>query len=429
MKRLIALGVGVLLAFAVTPALAWGMGTEKTIMVFSEASNSLCVNPTYFPNPAVEYFKPLEPPTTGPFHEEPPYCASTPTHPITEGGLAGGPSGFKYGANPLYGASIAGGTWVSPYPGAKSSHVPAYYVYDAEFEIPCTPEAAAMKGQFLADNAAAAYLNGKWLAHDELNNSPTAKNFVMPTAFAGVPGPGLNILQFVVLDQTEPYTGLDFKAIIKYKCKEIRWEKVGTEKEQTISWGKLTFTTPVGPVTCKKSDAGNIWNPKKGNGLDETVLFDLYECSAEECPKGVEVTASGLPWNTELEEVSGVIRDKMTGVALSVDCEGRVFNFAGELTPKVVKATKKTPGIDEFDAGSGGLQSTEGTGFELKVAGKDNMAGFLNLEPIGATSTSIKPSKEEKTAEKAVLKEEKVDEARNKKEAPRLEKEGEERGE
>ncbi len=409
-------------ACAAMPSLA--QAAEKTtkqlsVSVYSEETNSLCVEPkdgTIFANPGPPLnFAPLEAGNSQPteFPETGAACAEPArTHPIAEGGERGGPSGFKYKygnpvkERPLYESHIAGAQWVTVYAGARSGgHDPAYYIYNAKFSLKCT-RGAVLKGEFAADNAAGVFLNGHWIGQDAMAETPA--NFT-PKPFSDIEKyflVGSNTLQFIVYDTSQPYAGLDFAANTKYgPCSSTKWgPKVGTEKEQTVSSGKLTFNTAVGPVTCKKSDAGNIWNPTEGNGLDETVLFDLYECSAGECPKGVTVTASGLPWPSELTEEGGVVRDNSSGVTLTINCEGRIFTYSGEVKPKFVNATKKAWGYDEFDSGSGSLESKEGVA-PLTISGKDSMAGFLNFEPITTTTTKTKPSKQEMTEEKLLVKE------------------------
>ncbi len=426
-------------ACAAIPSLA--QAAEKTtkqqeVSAYSEESNSLCVEPkdgSVFSSPGPPLnFKPLEGgspiPETAPFPEEGSACAEPERiHPIAEGGKPGGASGFKYKygnpvkERPLYESHIANATWVTVYHDATSgAHDPAYYIYNAKFKLPCTT-GAVMTVEFAADNAAGVYLNGHHIGEDTM--AETSANFTPKTItdsgkYFVV---GENTLQFIVYDTSPPYAGLDFAAHTKFgPCKSTKWGNVGTEKEQTISSGKITFNSAIGPVTCKKSDAGNIWNPEQGNGLDETVLFVPYECSAGECPKGVTVTASGLPWPSELVEEGGVVRDKSTGVSFTVDCEGRSFTYSGELKPKFVNATKKTWGYDEFDSGSGSLESKEGVG-PMTISGKDSTAGFLNLEPITTTTTTTKATKEEQAKEKALVKEQATVAKYEKKEGKRIE--------
>ena len=152
-------------------------------------------------------------------------------------------------------------------------------------------------------------------------------------------------------------------------------------------------------LTCKKSDAGNIFN-EKGQGLDETVLFDLYECSSETCPDPV-VTASNLPWPSTLEELpvgSGIIRDRTRGMQLRIECaEGKeegAFSetFTGEPAPRWHNGSAKTgPSYDEFGEGSGALTGEPGQ--ELKISGNDYTAGFEKGELITASTVFSKGTK------------------------------------
>lgn len=414
-----ACAVAVMLAL---PALA--QAAEKTtkqasVNVFSEEHNSLCTLPkdgSIFSSPgtvAHPNFAPLEAgdSQSEPFPDTGSACGEPEiTHPITEGGEKGGESGFKYNENgherPLYESRIPGAQWVTAYTGAYSgAKDPAYYIYDAEFSLPCIT-AAVMKGEFAADNAAGVFLNGHWIGEDAM--AETSANFT-PKKFEDIEKyflVGRNVLQFIVIDTSPPYTGLDFAATTKYgPCATTKWNNVGTEKEQTVSSGKLTFQTAVGQISCKKADAGNIWNPEKGNGMDETVLFDLYECAAPECPKGVTVTAMGLPWQSELVAEGGVIRDRSSGVGFTIECEGRKFSYSGEITPKLVNATKKSWAYDEFGEGSGSLSSTSGVA-PMTISGKDSMAGFLSFEPISASTETTGQSKTEAAEEKLRIKEE-----------------------
>ncbi len=433
-------------AFAAVPVVAQATPAE-TITLVSGESNSLCVNAKGFEPFTGSNFGPItEPHSGGPFPDTGEACG-TPgiTHPFV-GGAPGGP-GFIYQARKLYGAAIAGAQWVSPYVNAEdrenpvSPVAPAYYIYDATFNLPCKSEletGQSIKGEMFADNVVGAFLNGHPIGNDTL--AETVKNFVYPAAPFGTTNPadfnlGNNTLQFVVLDTSPPYTGMDFKATVKHSpCVIPRWgPNIGSKKVQTISWGKVTFNSPAGPVTCKKSDAGNIWNPEGGGaGLDETVLFNLYECQAGECPKGVTVSASGLPWPSELEEApagSGVIRDKTTGMSLAIECESRAtWHYTGELAPKVVNGTKTKPTFEEFDEGSGALESPEGLA-PLKVTGTDKMAGFEALELFTAKTERVEETKEEKAKNKKIIAEEKAIKKIEKTEKAKIEKEIKEREE
>jgi len=156
-------------------------------------------------------------------------------------------------------------------------------------------------------------------------------------------------------------------------------------KVQVITWGTLTLeNAALGKVICKVSDAGNVWNPAGGgNGLDEIVLFDLYECTSATCEGTVTVTAALLPWLTEL--VAGPpIRDRVKGISVTVKCTKPVVEatFTGELTPEIVNGTSAAkPSFAEFGAGSGELEGPVGIG-KAKISGKDKFLGFNEQELI-----------------------------------------------
>lgn len=142
------------------------------------------------------------------------------------------------------------------------------------------------------------------------------------------------------------------------------------EVRKVKTGGTLTLTANNGLVlVCKVKDAGNIWNTG-GVGLDEVTAF-VNECTSEQCPTVLTVTAEKLAWGTELFLMAGVIRDRIKGIQLHVVCEG-VFEatFTGELTPRIVNGT---PTAAEFGAGSGELSA--GGGVTATVAGKDAIEG------------------------------------------------------
>ncbi len=156
-------------------------------------------------------------------------------------------------------------------------------------------------------------------------------------------------------------------------------------KCQTISWGTLTFqseNSELGSITCKKSDAGNIWNPLAEfpnhlPGLDEVVLMDFYECKSSQC-QGATVTARNLPWQTELFRVGTAIFDRITGIELEFTCKSPAFNFnaTGTLSPKMVNGN---PLYEEFTAASGALASPAG---KITITGHDKNMGFENQERL-----------------------------------------------
>ncbi|HEV2923904.1 MAG TPA: hypothetical protein VGW98_07710 [Solirubrobacteraceae bacterium] len=172
-----------------------------------------------------------------------------------------------------------------------------------------------------------------------------------------------------------------------------------SEHTQITSWGTVTFRVVkggTGAVTCKKADAGDIWNPVGGGaGLDSTVLFAYYECEGEGvCPVGdtLKVTSSALPWASELIEVAGVIRDETKAMHVAIECYepgGKLAgstSFVGSLKPRVVHGSSALhPGFEEFDPGSGELEVEGSKGaVTSKGEGEDKMLGFTEQELINA---------------------------------------------
>jgi IPT/TIG domain len=408
----------------------------------SNASDSICVDPkdgTLFDNPPEEdeatrvksgSFAPLEKTDnhSGPLPDSGSACDTAVSETLyTEGGQPGGVSGFKYfnsnrgHTQTVYNSSLPEGTWISPFPEAKDqypgheNYPPQYYIYDTTFNLLCRSD-PEISGTMLADNAAAAFLNGKWIGRDNLawatdaqEEQEQSENFNDPGFSFGTNNradfkAGTNVLQFVVLDYSPKFTGVDFESTVsRGNCPTVPvWgPAIGTSKVQTMSWGTLSFKFTHstlfhgegegGPseyteITCKKSDAGNVWNAENGVGLDETVLLDFYECRGYEntaresrlCPEAdVEVTASELPWDSELEEVDHVVRDRSKGMNVSLRCRGTgELDFSGELAPAVVNGN---PSYEEFGVGSGTLTGTVGT---LEVRGDDYFADFEDDEPI-----------------------------------------------
>ena len=226
---------------------------------------------------------------------------------------------------------------------------------------------------------------------------------------------GTNTLQFVVEDggpeASSSAAGVDWAAKIKsHPC--VPWLSNGKvipegKKAQTYSWGTLTFSSPGieelahGTITCKKSDAGDVWN-EGGNGHDDTVLFDLYECQAPECPD-VSVTSSDLPWYSELvENAAGVVKDKSTGVHLTFKCGERELEYEGEVAPKVVNSSKGKATYEEFSEGSSKMEGSKEEG-KLQITGKDYQAGFEEGDEV-ITTGKTKSTKEEPPVEEPAKK-------------------------
>ncbi|HYB23929.1 MAG TPA: hypothetical protein VED41_09045, partial [Solirubrobacteraceae bacterium] len=193
---------------------------ETKTLVSSEAS-SLCVNPTKGFKPKKNSkeinYAPLEEsnPGGGPFPDTGKACeAGTPSHPAAMG-APGQPAGPYHG-------SIAGASWVSLVASGSdaSNPPPRYYIYDATFDLCANQLAgASISGTMFADNIASAYLNGELIGRQPY--AGLVENFNGPPAggwpFGPASGPfraGVNTLQFVVLDESTAYTGLDFSATV-----------------------------------------------------------------------------------------------------------------------------------------------------------------------------------------------------------------------
>ncbi len=134
-------------------------------------------------------------------------------------------------------AADAGGFIYSPAtspPSCPAGNVPSghkrcnFYIYDATFTLQCLTK-VSMSGTMKADNLAGVFVNGNFVekqatgagfSYDGVN--PPAANFGAGTAFGPVsPGDfavGVNTVDFVVWDATEPATGLDFKFVVKEDC-------------------------------------------------------------------------------------------------------------------------------------------------------------------------------------------------------------------
>lgn len=237
MRTRFSAGVAVLLIAAACAALATAAQAETQILVSSEA-NSLCVSPTekgFAPTigsgkKAKRNYKPLTKSHKGPYPDTGSACASgTPSHPtdVTIPG-PGGPGGKAF----PYNGAIPLGSWVSIEATASdaSNPPPAYYIYDVPFELSCTK--AKIEGTMFADNTAAAILNGKNIGHlnfgaanigqenfDQESTTPHGPVGGFPFAGTHTFVVGLNVLQFIVLDESAPYTGLDFAATVTSECK------------------------------------------------------------------------------------------------------------------------------------------------------------------------------------------------------------------
>lgn len=375
------------LALASAPAQA-----ETTVLV-SNAENSLCVEPTEFKpgTEAKKNFKPLTKKHKGPFPESAENCAPGTANHATAMGAPGQPAA-------PYSQSISGAEWVSTNASGASGKVPAYYIYNTTFNLECPNQAenAKVTIHLLADNTAGAFMNGVPIGNLAFNLPPSNhENFNTPGG--KVLGPagggfkvGLNVLQFVVYDESAPFTALNFSAEITYPPCEIRWYSNGKllepgVREHVMTSGTISSTTHFGETTtktkCKVADEEIIENPAKGgNGVDEMTTYTLTGCKAapSPCPgkEAFEIKALGLPWQTHL--IAGPpIRDVIEGIELETLCGGKPLAvFSGTLSPAVGNS------MLEFGAGSGELEGPGGA--KTSFTGKDKLKGPPGDEKITA---------------------------------------------
>jgi hypothetical protein len=155
------------------------------------------------------------------------------------------------------------------------------------------------------------------------------------------------------------------------------------EKVPTVTWGTLAFESAGGKVECKDVIGGYVENPLGGGaGKDATQASSAYECSST-CPVEIQVTSEGLPWQSELAEVSGKARDRTAGAKVRYKCEfdetvllnvvfsGSVIepelkNGTAAGKPSVLRYTEPTGVQPEWISPEAGAGKTEG---KLKIQG------------------------------------------------------------
>ena len=116
------------------------------------------------------------------------------------------------------------------------------------------------------------------------------------------------------------------------------------------------------------------------------------------------MTASGLPWSSELKQGAGLIRDKTQGIHLTIKCGEEELQYEGELSPKVVNGAKGKATYEEFGEGTGELTGAKEAG-NLQIAGKDYMAGFEEGDEVITTGkTKPEKGKEENRTKKLINK-------------------------
>jgi hypothetical protein len=377
-----------------------GAAQAETKTVVSEESNSLCVNP-------VKGFKPTKgkginyAPLTkankgGPFADTGGACASgTPTHPVAMAG-PGLPAGPYHG-------TIAGASWVSIAASGSdgANPPPRYYIYDATFELCANQvQGTSLSGTMFADNEAGAFLNGQPIGNQPLHGS--TDNFNGPPSGGWPFGTsanfttGVNTLQFVVLDESAAFTGLDFSATIttavpceeeefpglgrcvKSKdghegtgCEEGKEGEVGGEEwvagavknKFTSKEGVSFLETPNEFLACKSdTDVGEYI----GESEDlETVTFRDCDVPGAECtntPGGFEtkLLRSLYGFIKRPEEVGVSLEPASGSTYAEFECEAMgKGSITGSVIAPITPVKTMTKTFTEAFTGSGGVQTPE----------------------------------------------------------------------
>jgi hypothetical protein len=168
----------------------------------------------------------------------------------------------------------------------------------------------------------------------------------------------------------------------------------GGKKVKSIAWGKLKNKSAAGEIACENMALGNIENPEPlatTPGAVQTLNFVTVECTiVPACPAGTHPAAKpiggSLPWEGELDEEEGVIRQS-AGLKKPVKVEiGCYLNSSDELAGGVEFFTEGTVHQQNPKtlAGAGGCNKpselefdTPGSGTLTSVAGPGETTGSL----------------------------------------------------
>jgi len=172
------------------------------------------------------------------------------------------------------------------------------------------------------------------------------------------------------------------------------------KKLRLLGWGTLHPTNAtLGAPECHTVWTGYLENPTGGvAAVGQVQLFGTYECISPTCEAlggtKFEIVTEKLPWTDAVTEPeAGVFRLSIGkkgekggsgSVELEVNCEGVSKSHPfGNLAPKILnngKSIGASPGEDEFDAGSGELES-EINGWTFP--GKWKVMGYSGQQMIG----------------------------------------------
>jgi hypothetical protein len=159
-----------------------------------------------------------------------------------------------------------------------------------------------------------------------------------------------------------------------------------------IAWGKLALEKAGGTFTCQWLAGGDLANPAGGGaakGVFEALTsYDCEELVCEGAAGKPELIPEGEWSSVLIEEPFEVRRDRIESIALRAVCVGGTTNvqYHGMLKPEVVPGSSigAAPAKLQFGAGSGELQSLEGT---AKFAGALKFMGFEGGEILRAKKT------------------------------------------
>lgn len=173
--------------------------------------------------------------------------------------------------------------------------------------------------------------------------------------------------------------------------------KVLTKGTLTLTDEQILPGPPPDPVVvvCHIVDDGIIWN-EGGVGRDLIESFEEDPAFKPACTATVSGGACEkasfkaiLPWESVLETVAGVTRDKISKIEVDITLTNcpeigtATLPYTGSLTPRIVNGSATAATFAEFDQpGSGHLTSALGT--EGKVTGNDTIEGEAAGERIRA---------------------------------------------
>jgi 6-phosphogluconolactonase (cycloisomerase 2 family) len=309
--RLKALSPGSIAAGAEPRNVAAGEVPETTILT-SNAQNSLCVNPRWR-----NRFEPIG--KKGKLNYSPITASSGTGQAFPEtvedcGELAGegSPTHPVVVSPPAWSGTLFGASWVGIAASGSDGANPAprYYMYDTEFKL-CANQVAAgpgLEGHMFADDEAGAFLNGEAIGHQSINVGGVNDNGPPVSGWPFAAGPtshfktGTNTLQFVVLDEAGPSTGLDFLASVK----ALPCESTGVVKVEPYTGPEIGTTKVV----------------VRGFGFEgvKAVKFGAAEASSFEVISPTKIEAVSPPGSgtvdvtveTEADESEAVPADQFT---------------------------------------------------------------------------------------------------------------------